>query len=92
MEPERSLTFLLPELEVCFQRKLLDQNANQNIAILHKCEVEVSNPRFIPGSALGNTGLRKALVADVRMGEFDFLLVVLHLKAGRSGSDRGKRT
>ena len=82
----------LNELGPCYPRKILDQSANQNVAILHKCEVEVSNPRFIAGSDLGRSGLREALVADVRMGDFDFLLLVLHLKASRSASDRTDRT
>jgi endonuclease/exonuclease/phosphatase family metal-dependent hydrolase len=36
--------------------------------------------------------LRKALVVDVEMGDFDFFLIAVHLKAGRSSEARKTRT
>ena len=72
----------------CYKRIILNQTARQNIAILHKCEVKVTNPRLIAGSDDGNSALRKALAADVKIGEFDFMVVAVHMKASRSSSDR----
>jgi len=82
----------LTELGTCYDARILDQTANQNIGVLFKCEVQVTNPRLVPGSDDGQSSLRKAFAVDVRVGEFDFLVVVLHLKAGRSAQDRATRT
>lgn len=70
----------------------LTQTAKQNVAIIFKKGVSVTNPRFVPGSNLGNNGLRKALVVDVKVGKFDFTMIVVHLKSGRSNSSRSTRT
>jgi len=82
----------LGRLGACYQGKILDQTARQNLAILYKTGVAVTEAQLVQGSDDGNPGLRKALTADVRVGQFDFKIVVLHLKAGRSGSDRNTRT
>ncbi len=73
---------------ICYKRAILDQTANQNIAVLCKHNVQLSNPRFIPGSDNNNSHLRSAFAVDVEIGEFDFILISLHMKAGRSNSDR----
>jgi len=78
----------LNQMDICYQRIILDQTANQNISILYKCGVEVANPTLIDGSDDNNSHLRKALAAEVKVGEFDFILIALHLKAGRSNADR----
>jgi hypothetical protein len=78
----------LTELGSCYDALILDQTARQNIGVLFKCGIQVVNPRLIPNSDDGNASLRKALAVGVRIGEFDFLLVVLHLKAGRTAGDR----
>lgn len=76
---------------LCYGHQILAQSARQNIAILHKCSVQVTNPRLVPNSDDGNTGLRKALAADLKVGEFDFLLIVVHMKAGRQSSAHATR-
>lgn len=76
----------------CYQRKIVLQSASQDIAIVHKCEVEVTNPRLIPDSDDGNRFLRKALAVSVRSDSFDFVLITVHMKAGRGSSDRNIRT
>lgn len=81
----------LHETGICYQRTILDQSASQNISILYKNGVELSNPRFIEDSNNSNPGLRKALVADMRIGEFDFILISVHLKAGRNSSSQAIR-
>ena len=82
----------LNERDRCYERTILDQRARQNIAVLHKCDVSVSNPRFIPDSDGGNSSLRQALAVDVKIGAFDFTLIAVHLKAGRGSSERATRT
>ena len=74
-----------------YRRVLLPQTAQQNIAVLAKVGVTVSNPRLIPGSDDDNSHLRRALAVDVTLGNFDCTLVAVHLKAGRTGSDRQVR-
>jgi len=81
----------LRELGLGYRATLVDQSARQNIAILAKLGVSVENPRLVEGSDNGNVHLRKALAADVRIGSFDFLLIGVHLKAGRDRSDREVR-
>jgi len=66
-----------------YRSTILNQTASQNIAILSKNAVTVTNVQLIPGSDDGNPRLRKALAANVRVGEFDFLLIGVHMKAGR---------
>jgi len=66
-----------------YQVRILPQTASQNIAILFKNGVTVTNVQLIPGSDDGNNRLRKALAADVTVGQFDFLLIGVHMKAGR---------
>lgn len=63
--------------------KILPQTATQNIAILFKTNVSVTNVGLIAGSDGNNQRLRKALKANVRIGQFDFILIGVHMKAGR---------
>ncbi len=85
------ITSELNGMGLCYRSVLLDQSANMNIAVLHKCAVQVTNPRLIDGSDNGNSGLRKALAVDVRVGQFDFILITVHMKAGRGSTNRGIR-
>ncbi len=71
---------------------ILDQPANQNLAIIFKTGVTVENPRFIEGSNLDVDSLRRALVVDCEVGEFDFTMITVHLKSGRSNANRRTRT
>jgi endonuclease/exonuclease/phosphatase family metal-dependent hydrolase len=66
-----------------YSMRILTQSASQNIALVFKNGVTVSNLRLIPGSDAGNSRLRKALSATVRIGQFDFILIAVHMKAGR---------
>ncbi len=81
----------LNEIGICYKGEILDQTASQNIAILYKCGVQLSNLRLIQGSDNNNTSLRKAFAADIKVGEFDFILIVVHMKAGRGSSPRSVR-
>lgn len=81
----------LTERGSCHNSMILPQTAGQNIGVIFKCGVEVNNARLVPNSDDGNSALRKAFAANVRVGGFDFLLIVLHLKAGRTSADRAIR-
>ena len=68
------------------------QPVAQKIAILFRQGIGVSNQRLIPDSNAGTSGLRKALAAQFRSGDFDFLLVAVHHKSGRGSAERRTRT
>jgi endonuclease/exonuclease/phosphatase family metal-dependent hydrolase len=75
----------------CYNMTLPDNpNSSLDIGILSRCNVTVSNVRFIDGSNIGRR-LRNALVADVTIDNFDFMLIALHLKASRQLDPRQQR-
>ena len=71
-----------------------DQPVPQKIALLFKNRpwISVTNRRAIPGS---DDNLpernRKAYAFDVRIRNFDFLLIAVHLKSGRGNNERNTR-
>ena len=71
-----------------YESTMLRQNSNLNIGVLYKKGVEATNPRFIDDSDLGDPGNRKALVVEMKVGKFDFILVGLHLKSGRGRTEQ----
>jgi len=77
----------------CYRAAAPDQPcAAQEIAFVFKCSVTVTNPGLIAGTDLGRRGYRGAAIIDVRIGQFDFVLAGLHLKAGRGADDRARRS
>ena len=68
------------------------QPVAQKLAILFKEGIGVSDQRLIPDSNAGSSGLRKALAAQFKSGDFDFLLVAVHNKSGRAAAERRIRT
>lgn len=77
----------------CFRAAVPDQpRAPQEIGLVFKCSVTVTNAGLLAGSDLRRQGYRNAAIADVRIGEFDFVVVGLHLKAGRGLDDRARRS
>jgi len=68
------------------------QSASDQIAILAKDGVQVTDVKLLAESDDNNRFLRKAITASCSIGEFDFVLVGVHLKAGRGGGDRVIRT
>ncbi len=62
---------------------MLPQASGLNIGILFKKGVKATNERFIPNSDLGDPSKRKAMVVDMKIGKFDFILIAVHLKSGR---------
>lgn len=67
------------------------QAGDLHIGVLYKEGVTASNPRLLDGSDLGDPERRKALLVDMKIGRFDFLLVVVHLKSGRSAAEQQVR-
>lgn len=67
------------------------QQSDLNIGFLFKDGVSVENPRFVPGSDLGDPDFRRAVVADVAIGRFDFILIAVHLKSGRGRQEQELR-
>jgi len=57
------------------------------VAFLCRSGVEISEAGFVPGTELGDpTEYRKAITARIRVGEFDFVMVGVHLKSGGTKS------
>lgn len=67
-----------------YHSSLIEQSGKLHIGVLYKDGVVASNPRLIEGSDLGDTDKRKASVLDLKIGKFDFTIIVVHLKSGRS--------
>jgi endonuclease/exonuclease/phosphatase family metal-dependent hydrolase len=71
-----------------------DQPTPQKIAVLFRDhpEISVTNRRAIPGSDDNlPERLRKAWAFDVKIRNFDFLLIGVHLKSGRNNAERQTR-
>ena len=65
----------------------------QNLAFIFKTGVTVTGARLIPGTDLAEEPRsRKALTANVRIGNFDFILIGVHLKSSRDPTSRSQRT
>lgn len=80
---------------VTYNHRFVDQEASEdhplNIAVLFKDGVEVENVELLEGSNGGDPSRRRALLADVKIGRFDFKLIVVHLKSGRGLADQKLR-
>lgn len=77
---------------VTYNRTILPQPEGAlHIGFLHKPGVEVSNPRFVPGSEGSYAGGRRALAVDVRVGRFKAVVVGVHLKSGRAAANQATR-
>lgn len=77
----------------CYKSVVPEQpRASQEIGFLFKCHVSVERPRLIVGSNLDLERGRNAAVVDAKIGEFDFVLIGLHLKSSRGVSDRRNRS
>jgi len=68
------------------------ENAFQNIALLYRCNVQVTDDELIAGSDDNNPTLRKALAAKIKIRNFDFYIIAVHLKSARGTAERATRT
>lgn len=71
-----------------YSASILPQAADLHIGVLFKEGVTAENPRLLDGSDLGDTERRKAFVVDMKVGRFDCLLIVVHLKSGRGANEQ----
>jgi len=74
----------LADMGVDYEREILPQPKDLNIGVLYKAGVEAANPLLIEGSDLDIPEFRRAFAIDMRIGRFDFMLIAVHLKSGRS--------
>ncbi len=91
INPPESLEFLRERLAACgaqYEAVMLPQNGDLHIGVLYKNGITAENPRFIPGSDLGDPNKRQAFAVDMRVGKFDFILIAVHLKSGRDKPDQ----
>lgn len=73
---------------VTYNSVVVPQAGNLHIGVLFKEGVTAKNPRLLDGSDLGDPAKRKVFVVEMKIGRFDFLLVVVHLKSGRGAVEQ----
>lgn len=67
-------------------------DSHLHIGYLHKPNIDVKNPRFIPNSEGIYDGGRQAFAVDVEIGtKFDATVIGVHLKSGRGKTEQKKR-
>lgn len=91
VKPPGILDEILEELSghgASYEEKSVDQASQLNIAIVHKRGISVTDVELLSDTDAGDSDNRKALSAHVKIGNFDFHLIGLHLKSGRSNSNR----
>ena len=76
---------------VRYESVLLQQTSDLQVGVLFKEGVKTENECFIDKSDLGEASNRKAFVIDMMIGQFDFKLIVVHLKSGRGSDDQCTR-
>lgn len=83
----------LAEKGLDYQVTILPQpDSHLGIGFLHKPGVQVTNPRFVPGSQGLYQGGRQALAVDVRIGSrFKAVVIGVHLKSGRDRDEQIQR-
>ena len=74
----------LAERGLTYHAATVAQTGKLQIGVLYKEGVEARNARLVDGSDLGDPDKRKALAVDLKIWKFDFTLIVVHLKSGRS--------
>ena len=87
---EDHLQRLIAELAnfgLTYEYGYLDQGASAdhplNIGVIFKPGITIDNMALLDGSNGGDPARRKAFVADMKVGKFDFHLIAVHLKSGR---------
>jgi len=67
-----------------YYKKIIPQNRDLHIGLLYKDGVDVTNEQLLSNTDLGNNDYRKAFHATVKIWNFDFEIIVVHLKSGRN--------
>ncbi len=81
----------LAQKGVNYDSVLVEQNDKLHIGVLFKEGITADNAFLLDGSDLGKSSRRRALVADMEVGKFDFKLIAVHLKSGRDASEQQER-
>ncbi len=76
---------------VDYSTTIIPQNGGLHIGFLHKDGVEVTNPRFVPGSNGSYANGRLAIEVDIKIGNFRAILIGVHLKSGRDKPEQDIR-
>ena len=67
-------------------------DSHLHIGFLHKPGIDVTNPRFVPGSEGAYTGGRQAFAVDVAIGDgFEATAIGVHFKSGRDKPEQNLR-
>ncbi|SER41957.1 Endonuclease/Exonuclease/phosphatase family protein [Nitrosomonas sp. Nm51] len=91
INPESALQYLRQRLlkkGIDYHASIIPQTSRLKIGFLYKDGVVVDNPRLLDGSDLGVSDKRKAYIANVTIGKFDFQLIAVHLKSGRGKAEQ----
>lgn len=83
----------LSEYGLTYEVTIIEQpDSHLHIGYLHKPNIDVTNPRFIPDSQGTYSRGRHAFAVDVEIGsKFDATVIGVHLKSGRDKPDQEKR-
>lgn len=73
---------------VIYESCVLPQHSDLHLGVLYKQGISAQNPRLLEGSDLNDPRRRKALLVDMQVGKFDFLMIVVHLKSGRGSAEQ----
>src|SRR5262245_7814371 len=96
VQPNAVVADIVQELGAGYQPPVIlpqKETVIQNIAFVFKTGVHVTDAQLLAGTDLAEEERsRQALMAKVRIGSFDFVLIGVHLKSGRAPADRNKRT
>lgn len=89
---DRLVELLADEYGIDYQRTIVEQpNGNLHIGFLHKAGVELADVALLPGSEGAYGGGRQAVRADIRIGNFEAILIGVHLKSGRNRDEQQLR-
>jgi len=87
INPIDALDTLRQELEdkykVIYKTCIVPQANDLHIGVLYKKGVTANNAYLLDGSDLGDNAKRKALVVEMKVGKFDFVLIAVLLKSSR---------
>lgn len=78
----------LAQKGVVYESSMIEQSSDLNIGVLYKQGITAWDEHLLDGSDLSDPRRRKAFIVNMRIGKFDFKLIVVHLKSGRGGDEQ----
>ena len=91
VNPIESLETIRQGLEdkgVLYDATIVPQASALHLGVLYKRGITAENAHLIDGTDLGDDRRRKAFSVDMKINNFDFNLIVVHLKSGRSSASQ----